>query len=231
MVRFNHALSRAVVSERRFGRAGAPWEFNLRDVLRWCELAEASVELPAAGGAASAAEETAIAASVFATFPVIYLHRMRTGDDRAHTHALFAAHFPSAAAPSPSPAVVTSPDAVRVGVARLQRASGAPVQTGAATAQLLLLREQLPALEAATAALSQGWMAVLVGPAASGKTALARSLASLAGARLHEVRCERGRISTPLLGLRCAVRRGLELTKQKHSALSDGGAHDAHHCG
>ncbi len=28
---------------RTFGAAGGPWEFNLRDLLRWCQLAEAAV--------------------------------------------------------------------------------------------------------------------------------------------------------------------------------------------
>jgi midasin len=28
--------------EHRFGGAGSPWEFNLRDLLRWCHLVEAA---------------------------------------------------------------------------------------------------------------------------------------------------------------------------------------------
>jgi len=181
MVRFNEAVSRSVVTERRFGRTGAPWEFNLRDVLRWCELT-----MTAAGFSMSA---QSINAAVLATFPVVYLHRMRTDEDRAQMKALFAQHFPSwnAEGSLPPPAVVTSADGVRIGVARLQRASSGAIDA-VATAEPLLLREQLPALEAAAAALAQGWMAVLAGPAASGKTMLARSLASFAGARLKEVR-------------------------------------------
>ena len=34
MVEFNTALNREVVSQRCWGHAGAPWEFNLRDLLR-----------------------------------------------------------------------------------------------------------------------------------------------------------------------------------------------------
>ena len=36
LVDFNTALNREVVSQRLWGQAGAPWEFNLRDLLR-CE--------------------------------------------------------------------------------------------------------------------------------------------------------------------------------------------------
>ncbi len=39
MVAFLGALWGANI-ERRFAGAGGPWEFNLRDLLRWCELAE-----------------------------------------------------------------------------------------------------------------------------------------------------------------------------------------------
>ena len=193
MVHFNDSLSRAVVAERRFGRAGSPWEFNLRDVLRWCELAEASVEpsLLSSAADASAVADSAVSAAVLATFPVVYMHRMRTADDRAQTMALFAEHFGVGAAALSAPAVVASVDVVQIGVARLLRAPSSVAHDSAVHAQLLLLREQLPAMEAAAAALSQGWMAVLVGPAASGKTTLARALASLAGAKLHEVRLPR----------------------------------------
>jgi hypothetical protein len=35
MVDFNTALNREVVGQRLWGQAGAPWEFNLRDLLRF----------------------------------------------------------------------------------------------------------------------------------------------------------------------------------------------------
>jgi Midasin AAA lid domain len=34
------ALHAAAAAGTGFGAAGGPWEFNLRDLLRWCELAE-----------------------------------------------------------------------------------------------------------------------------------------------------------------------------------------------
>ena len=34
--------------ERAFGGAGSPWEFNLRDLLRWCHLAESARCIPSA---------------------------------------------------------------------------------------------------------------------------------------------------------------------------------------
>jgi midasin len=35
MIAFNSELQ-AAVQQRAFGATGGPWEFNLRDVLRWC---------------------------------------------------------------------------------------------------------------------------------------------------------------------------------------------------
>ena len=37
MIGFARALQRELPS-RRFGSHGAPWDFNLRDLFRWCEL-------------------------------------------------------------------------------------------------------------------------------------------------------------------------------------------------
>ena len=38
MIQFNEKLNQEVLVERRWGGSGAPWEFNLRDMFRWCEL-------------------------------------------------------------------------------------------------------------------------------------------------------------------------------------------------
>jgi midasin len=204
MVAFNEQLSAAVVLQRLFGRAGAPWEFNLRDVLRWAELAEHSLAEPHA-------DTLAIDAAVAAHFPTVYLHRLRTDEDRRLAAQLFAAHFPRAprAWPLPSPALRVSREALHLGVARLPRAlSAAAASPGGG--QLSLLRGQMRAAEAAAAALSHGWMVSLVGPSASGKTSLARVLAILAGATLHEVR------------FFAALRRAAsEMMNNTHSALSE----------
>ena len=199
MVHFNESLARAVVSDRTFGRDGAPWEFNLRDVLRWCELTEAAVE---ALGTSAAPDDAAIRAAVVATFPVVYLRRMRTAEDRAHTAALFSKHFGLESFGDAPPVVVPGCDVTRLGVAILPHGNAA----SRGSMPMLLLRQQLPGMEAAAAALARGWMAILVGPSASGKTVLARSLALLAGARLHEVR---------VIPVALSVCRALEVTKER----------------
>ena len=265
MISFNEALNVAIVQQRAFGRAGAPWEFNLRDVLRWCQLATAftapdggageagdaaqSEIVPRADGAVGGSADVAMggvdelpsvpgssplplqapclsdgaaAAAAASAFPLVYAQRLRTEADRAAAWALFQRHFPGAA-PRPPPCLRLTPAVALVGVARLPRSGAAicaglrspaasPPPPSAATASAsadfdsvlsdsapgtsdrggagggaLLLRAQLPAAEAAAAALSQGWMVALVGPLAAGKKTVARALAALAGATLREV--------------------------------------------
>lgn len=183
MVAFNEALAEAVVRSRSFGRFGAPWEFNLRDLLRWCQLAEAAVAAEAGEGTRA----RALPAAAAAVAPALYLHRLRSEVDRAAAARLFALHFPDAppAHPRPAPALRLGDGWVAIGCALLPRGDAAPP---AAARRLQLLRGQLRAAEAAACALARGWMVQLVGPAACGKTSLARALAALAGATLVEVR-------------------------------------------
>ena len=43
MVSFLKALHDGANIQRSFASAGGPWEFNLRDLLRWCQLAEGTL--------------------------------------------------------------------------------------------------------------------------------------------------------------------------------------------
>ena len=49
MVSFLSALHQGANVQRSFGAAGGPWEFNLRDLLRWCDLAEGVLPSTASG--------------------------------------------------------------------------------------------------------------------------------------------------------------------------------------
>ena len=43
MIQFLGKLHVAANIDRSFGSIGGPWEFNLRDLLRWCHLLESHV--------------------------------------------------------------------------------------------------------------------------------------------------------------------------------------------
>lgn len=45
MVTLLEALHDSANVKRSFASAGGPWEFNLRDLLRWCDLAEGATAI------------------------------------------------------------------------------------------------------------------------------------------------------------------------------------------
>ncbi len=63
-------LHREIVEEKHFGRQGAPWEFNLRDILRFCHLLQRHHHDP------------------LHAVDVLYTQRMRTHDDRKRVHLI-----------------------------------------------------------------------------------------------------------------------------------------------
>lgn len=207
---------------RVFAGAGGPWEFNLRDLLRWCELAESAVPLwqqqPEAGSGAAgqAGEAAALDAAVQHYASLLFLQRLRTAADRKHAASVFADAWGAAqhewlASQGPCPELHITPTALKVGWACLARASSAAAAaggcaaaldggSGAVASQLALLPSQLPVLESLAECATRGWMCLLVGPAAGGKTAAVRSLAALAGQPLLELSLTSGTDTSDLLG-------------------------------
>lgn len=200
---------------RIFAGAGGPWEFNLRDLLRWCELAESAVP-PRQQQAEQVGEGAALDAAVQHYASLLFLQRLRTAADRQHAAAAFAAAWEAAqngwlGTQSSCPELHITPAALKVGWACLPRASSyaaaaggcaAALSSGSSTvvSQLALLPSQLPVLESLAECAARGWMCLLVGPAAGGKTAAVRSLAALAGQPLLELSLTSGTDTSDLLG-------------------------------
>lgn len=144
------ALHAGANVERAFGSAGGPWEFNLRDLLRWAELATGSVAA-AAGSAgssstssangrssdmqldgATAESDAAWAAAVHRAALLLFLQRMRTHADRAHVAAIWARVWGApldagdagdgSSSSSHPPQLLVGPEAVAIGSALLPRA-------------------------------------------------------------------------------------------------------------
>ncbi|KAJ7797645.1 P-loop containing nucleoside triphosphate hydrolase protein [Mycena olivaceomarginata] len=87
MISFNTMLNEEVSVKRSFARAGSPWEFNLRDVLRWAALLSSS---------ASAAHPSELLRS-------IYLDRFREANDRLRARRFFDQIFQTTLAGFQSP--------------------------------------------------------------------------------------------------------------------------------
>lgn len=79
-------VQKDTVEDGRYGRHGSPWEFNLRDVFRWCELMLRE-------------QRTVHDTNIWEPWLVVdtlYVQRMRTRDDRDALLMRFKGIFPEA---------------------------------------------------------------------------------------------------------------------------------------
>uniref|UniRef100_A0A8D3BW26 Midasin n=1 Tax=Scophthalmus maximus TaxID=52904 RepID=A0A8D3BW26_SCOMX len=176
--------NRDVSVERRWGQKGSPWEFNLRDMFRWCQLMQAD-QSP---GFFSPGQHAAL----------VYADRMRTEADKAQVLSVFRKVFGEDSEPySGSRQFHITPLNLQVGFSVLQRSGGAPV---ALDPPLSITHQALRPLESLMKCVEMGWMTILVGPTASGKTSLVRLLALLTGHRLRVMAMNSAMDTTELLG-------------------------------
>lgn len=209
MISFLARLQAETVARTGFAASGGPWEFNLRDLLRWCELVAADCS-----GCDAACRAMADGDGHEPQYPrdpcdsaaahhghMLFTQRLRTAEDRARVGALLSQTWPGhGGAPAASPAVHLTPQVLRVGRAEVAR-SRAPRMGGAASQPLLaLLPSKGRDLEGLARAVGAGWMGLVVGPAGAGKTALIRTLAELAGRDLTELSLTEGTDTSDLLG-------------------------------
>ncbi|KAF8309082.1 P-loop containing nucleoside triphosphate hydrolase protein [Clavulina sp. PMI_390] len=183
MVRFNSRLQKEVIEARTIGHDGSPWEFNLRDILRWIRLTEES-------------SRAGLPFDPSSHVGAIYVQRFRTVSDRQEVARLFEAEFPQHSLSLDLPRPSVSVGTVQVGHTTLSPTSPKLSRHG----RFLALPHQLAALEAAGACLDQGWLLLLTGPAKSGKTTLAHLLAQQKGFPLEVMPMNPATDPTDLLG-------------------------------
>ncbi|KAM4522940.1 midasin [Odontesthes bonariensis] len=184
MVEFSNKLVQEVCVERRWGQKGSPWEFNLRDMFRWCQL----MQNDQSPGFFNPGQHVAL----------VYADRMRTEDDKAQVLLVFRQVFGEDYEPyCGSREFHITPLNVQVGFSVLNRSGGAPV---ALDPPLSITHQSLRPLESLMKCVEMGWMTILVGPTASGKTSLVRLLALLMGHRLRVMAMNSAMDTTELLG-------------------------------
>ena len=160
MIQFNEALNENVSS---FSSNGRPWEFNLRDLTRWIRLIQNNNEN-------SGSSEVSPVQFIRA----LYASRFRCEED----HQVVGRIVESIYGPEDTKAYfhqMPSYDFDDSGCFKFQGRSF-PCSS---SDSLLFLRDQLVPLEAAFMALQMGWLCILTGSGASGKSALIDSLALL----------------------------------------------------
>ncbi|KAL6070950.1 Midasin [Balamuthia mandrillaris] len=213
MIHFNELLFRETMVETKYARKGSPWEFNLRDVFRWCDV----MTLRQKPATTELNNSSSLCWDPAQHLDLIYLQRMRTSEDKEHVLRLFNHVFSSSPATSqmqrtidePSPAFFTpekhpyyniTPDYIQVGSSCLPRLCSKQLQTGGESNGYHLLKGSLNVLENMMTIVEKGWMTILIGPPASGKTSTVRLLSELTGNPLKEFCMNSSVDTTELLG-------------------------------
>jgi len=190
MVQFTWAVHNDVVVLRRYGHVGSPWEFNLRDVVRWCELMTSE-------------GRTLCPSDAVRYVGIIFQQRMRSIEDRRALAQQSLETFGHNPKLKYKHAFEIQPEIVCIGNVTLKRLNHINISTADLPFQghdLSFPRLQLPEMEAVARCINMRWPCLLVGPASSGKSHLLRTLADSANANLEEISLTPSTDVTELIG-------------------------------
>lgn len=165
IINFVSQLDEEVAVKRRFGANGSPWEFNLRDTLRWLHLAEGNHSLLSG-------------ATDYDLSDMIFRQRFRHPRDQALFDSLVQRTGQELTNRSFYHNLLK--DWYQVGMALLPRDSSRSALTGVAPVATHLL----PIIETVMLCIQQQWPVILVGSPGSGKSHLLQHIAAVAGKTL-----------------------------------------------
>ena len=180
-------LENDLSKERKIGFAGAPWQMNLRDLMRWCEGVSKHY---AKKGTRSALNSEAIVR----LGKLVLAERFRTQSDQCHVMNLLESTFQCQA-----PKITiwyANEQSLKVGSAVLSRS----ISSLSCGTDYILLQEQIPILESLMLCADNRWIPILVGDSGAGKTALVECLAQLAGQNLQCITLSASSDTSDLLG-------------------------------
>ncbi|GLT49686.1 hypothetical protein SLA2020_232280 [Shorea laevis] len=180
LILFNRRLHEETTLHHKFAQDGAPWEFNLRDVIRSCQIMQDSPS------------------KVWDFLNIIYVQRMRTAADRRQVLQLYEQIFGEKPSINPWPRVQLNSYYLIVGSAAIKRNRTQPSKIS--NRELKILPSVRHSLEAAAHCVQQQWLCILIGPPSSGKTSLVRLLAQLTGNVLNELNLSSATDISELLG-------------------------------
>lgn len=193
VIRFNAIVNTDVIVNKVYGREGMPWEFNLRDVFRWCDLMLSNHSSASHGDPVSG-------------FMVLYYHRLRNEQDRRKLLEAFVNVFSLDMKALTSRidecrSTLITPNFIQVGNSFLAR-TGKNVATAKAAedGRFPVLSHLSGPLESIIQGINMKWPVLLIGPTGTAKTICIRHLARLSGNNLQEISMSDGIDATELLG-------------------------------
>ena len=163
------AVHLALQQDRRIGARGSPWEFNLRDILRWLHLLTSRQSILPASNAAGYQD-------------LLILQRFRTAEDVNAVSAILKQHLTQIDRHDRYFRNL-SRETIQVGLGLLRR--NGVVQPNHVR-DLYTSHTSIPITESVMLCVQHNWSCLLVGSSGSGKTNIIRQLAVAVGADLVE---------------------------------------------
>jgi midasin len=183
LISFVVTLDRQLEQKRSFGVTGGPWEFNLRDTLRWMDMLSSPTGLLAFRNP----EEF---------IDIVIRQRFRTPSDKAQVDKIFEEVF--GYAPKQRHLFYQlNPTSLQIGHAVLPRRA---VLQPTPTDGLTILKSQLPVMETLITCITQATPVILVGFSGSGKSSMIQLLAASAGAELKQLALNADVDTTDIVG-------------------------------
>ncbi|XP_043500763.1 midasin [Polistes fuscatus] len=188
MVTFNSRLTSEIGVN--WGFIGSPWELNLRDISRWCEL---TVKI-----SKDCLNKQQMYYNPGKTMELIYVSRMRTQIDKEKVRKTYEEHFSIEKYPLPplEPSVYISEDTFYIDDVTIPLSP----TTIYSNSNLLVLRDQWTTLKQLIQCVQMNWMSILVGSSGCGKSSVVRLLANLIGQKLKCIVVNSAMDTTEILG-------------------------------
>ncbi|KAJ3654813.1 hypothetical protein Zmor_013972 [Zophobas morio] len=190
MLKFNSRVH-AELANHSFGNKGSPWEFNLRDLTRWCEAMIYHYKVNPSDDRVYQPE---------CLVHLIYGDRMRTLNDKTKINEIFEEVFGRKISGDAAIFYVNN-EKVFIGDASLHRNDcGIDANVISEEKSCLVLRSQLPLLRSLAYCVNLNWMSLLVGTSATGKSSVVRTLANIVGKILRTLPVTSAMDTTDILG-------------------------------
>ncbi|XP_046844513.1 midasin-like isoform X2 [Xenia sp. Carnegie-2017] len=186
MINFNDKVHHEIVVKGLCSKHGGKWEFNLRDLFRWCDLI---VEY-----------KSATCWNPEAFVHLIFAGRMRSDECEAKVWEVCDAIFGWSSAKDSAIFFHATPSTIQVGSCVFPKSKSLIENAALHCEPLYVLHRALKPLESLLTCLKMNWLTILVGPKSSGKTALAKLASQLTGNKLVVMAMNSSIDTTELLG-------------------------------
>lgn len=173
MITFISQLEEEVVVKKKWGQAGGPWEFNLRDTLRWMSLLNRED-----------ADVISAGLKLEDFLDMVVCQRFRTLEDRNHAESIFVSVFGEKS--QKDLFWDLAPGYLQACGSIIARTKILSYTNTYGDVPLLALQSNVRIIESTIRSVNECIPIILTGPTNSGKTSLIRFLASAVGVQLLE---------------------------------------------